>query len=210
MRLVFLGPPGSGKGTQAVMLAEKLGVPHISTGDLLRDYVKKDSPLAKQLRDIMGSGKLVDDDFLEKMLEERLKDPDCERGYILDGTPRDLHQAEMLERIADISAAILIEVSDEEVVKRLSNRWSCPVDHEVYNLLTRPPKTPGKCDNDGADLVQRSDDNPESIRARLAVYHGQTQPVIQFYASKAMLVTVNGEQPIDKVFQALLEQLNIN
>ena len=190
-RIVFLGPPGAGKGTQAADLARELGVPHLSTGDLLRREVAAGTPLGREAERYMKAGRLVPDELVLRMLRERLARPDAARGFLLDGFPRTVPQAEALEAIAPIDRVVSFEIDPAVLIQRLSDRRVCPVCQAVYNLATQPPKVPGRCDRDGAELVHRPDDRPEAIQVRLEVYARQTAPLIDFYRARGTL------RPID-------------
>lgn len=209
MRLVFLGPPGSGKGTQADMLSRRLGIPKISTGDILRDAVARKTSLGIKAKEYMDQGRLVPDEIMVAIVEERLKQPDCSRGYILDGFPRTLVQAIALdEMLADpIDMAILIDVSDETVVKRLTRRRVCPRCHALYNLETEPPKRDEICDRCGTELVLRSDDEESTVRTRLQVYRKDTLAVIDYYDSKGILRKVNGEGAKESVLGSIINEV---
>lgn len=190
-RIVFLGPPGVGKGTQASHLARELGVPHLSTGDILRAAVAARTPLGREAEGYMNSGGLVPDPLVLQMLRERLAQPDAKQGYILDGFPRNLAQAEELEKFSKVDRVISLEVSPETLVHRLEQRRVCPKCHAVYNLSTHPPKVPGICDRDGTPLVQRPDDRPEAITTRLKVYAEQTAPLLEYYRKLHLLRSVD-------------------
>ncbi|MCI4360846.1 MAG: adenylate kinase [Thermoplasmata archaeon] len=190
-RIVFLGPPGAGKGTQAVDLAHELRIPHLSTGDLLRATVAAHTPLGEAAQGHMDAGRLVPDDLVLRILEERLQRPDARDGFLLDGFPRTLPQAEALGRIAALDRVVLFEIPDPELLERLSRRRSCPKCGTVYNLATRPPRHPGQCDVEGAELVQRSDDREEAVRTRLEVYRTQTQPLVAHYRAQGLLRAVD-------------------
>lgn len=209
MRLVFLGPPGSGKGTQADMLSRRLGIPRISTGDILRDAVAGKTSLGIKAKEYMDQGRLVPDGIMVAIVEERLKQPDCARGYILDGFPRTLVQAITLdEMLADpIDMAIFIDVSDETVVKRLTQRRVCPRCHALYNLETEPPKRDEICDRCGTELVLRSDDEESTVRTRLQVYRKDTLAVIDYYDSKGILRKVDGEGAKESVFDSIINEV---
>ncbi|MCI4373252.1 MAG: nucleoside monophosphate kinase, partial [Thermoplasmata archaeon] len=169
-RIVFLGPPGAGKGTQAAVLAKSLGIPHLSTGDLLRSAVAARSPLGLAAEAHMAAGRLVPDSLVLEILEERVGRNDAARGFLLDGFPRNLAQAEALDRRAPIDVVVAFEIPVDQLLPRLTGRRSCPTCHSVYNVETRPPRVPDRCDLDGTPLVQRPDDRPEAVRIRLEVY----------------------------------------
>jgi len=212
MRLVLLGPPGSGKGTQAKMVSEKMGIPQISTGDILREAVARGTELGKKARSYMDAGQLVPDDVMLGLMERRIGEADCVGGYILDGFPRTLAQALALDEILSrrseaIDLAILIEVGDDTVVKRLTRRRVCPACHALYNLDTDPPKDDNRCDRCGVELVLRSDDEETTVRTRLNVYRNDTLPLADYYDSKGILRKVDGEGTIDDVFSSIMEVL---
>lgn len=207
MNIILLGPQGSGKGTQGKLLSQHFEIPHISTGQLLRDIAAKDTPLAQEVRDIMQRGDLVSDKILLEVLGERLKEPDAQRGVLLDGTPRNKAQAQLINSLLDVDAVIFMDITDEEAIDRASHRWHCPKDGHMYNLKTRPPEQKGVCDECGTTLVQREDDNPKSIHERLLHYHQDTKPLIDYYRKKGLLVEVNGMQPVRNVFASILHKL---
>lgn len=208
--VIFLGPPGSGKGTQAEKLAQEFGLLHLSTGNLLRDDVKKETELGKQAKEYMERGDLVPDDLLVGLIESKLADGEFGNGVILDGFPRTISQAESLKEMFDkknmiMEAAVLLQVSDEEVVRRLSGRWFCPTCQRVYNYSSNMPKREGICDSDGTKLQRRSDDEESVVHNRLNVYKKQIQPVEDFYRKESILVEVNGNQSPVSVFNDLLK-----
>lgn len=207
MNIVMLGAPGSGKGTQGKQLAQHLGVPHVSTGDLLRQLAAQDTPLAREVAGIMQRGELVSDQLLAQVLRSRLESREFSSGFVLDGTPRDIEQAHIIERIVPVHAAVFIEVPDEKVAERLTARWICPADSKEYNALFAPPKREGVCDLCGTALSQRADDTHDGVQKRLSIYHEKTQPVLRYYSLKGKLVHVNGDQPIEAVFSELLEKV---
>jgi len=202
--LILLGPPGAGKGTQAKLIAKRLGVPHVSTGDMFRDAVSRDTPTGHLAKPIMERGQLVPDPIVLKMVEERLAQPDTAKGFVFDGFPRTLPQSEQLDGIlAKLGfgkpIVVDIRVDPEKLIRRLSGRWTCSVGGEIYNLFDRPPKVPGICDRDGGKLTQRADDAPEVVKARLVAYDRQTKPVSDYYRQHGVLVTVDGEAGIEEV-----------
>lgn len=186
MRLILLGGPGAGKGTQAGFITEKYGIPQISTGDMLRAAVKAGTPLGLEAKKIMDAGGLVSDDIILGLVDERLKQPDCEKGYLLDGFPRTIPQAEgMKARGINVERVVEIDVDDEEIVKRMSGRRVHLSSGRTYHVVFNPPKVEGKDDVTGEDLIQRDDDQEETVRKRLKVYHDQTEPLVEFYSNWA-------------------------
>jgi adenylate kinase len=200
MKLIFIGPQGSGKGTQAKITAGKLGLCHVSTGDLMRGA---EGELKERLDGFMNAGALVPDDLVLDLLKEKLGSEECRKGFILDGFPRTMNQAKLLKGITDIDKVFEIWISDEVAVKRISSRLSCLKCGAIFNKITNPPKEEGKCDECGGKLVQREDDKEAAIRMRLDIYHKETEPVLDLYDS----IKVNGEQSIDKVEEDILENL---
>jgi adenylate kinase len=212
MNIVFLGPPGAGKGTQAKRIAEKYGIPQVSTGDMFREHLSKGTELGQKAKEYMEKGQLVPDEIVLGMVEERLKQSDCEKGFILDGFPRTVPQAEALDQLLDkmgkkIDYAICIDVPDEELVKRLTGRRTCKKCGMMYHVIFKPPKEEGKCDVCGGELYQRADDNEETVRNRLKVYHEQTEPIIQFYEKKGVLHRIDGIGSIDEIFERIVKVL---
>lgn len=208
MRLVFLGPPGAGKGTQARALAQEWGVPHIATGDMLRDAAAAGTPLGRQARAFMERGALVPDDVIIGLIAERLGEPDAKRGFVLDGFPRTIPQAEALDRLLaerdqGLDRVIYFDVPEDELLRRLTGRRSCPACQATYHLTANPPRRAGVCDRCGADLVQRPDDREETVRTRLKVYAEQTAPLLEHYRGRGVLVTVAGAGPIEVVRDAV-------
>ncbi len=202
--ILLLGAPGAGKGTQAEILRERLGLAHVASGDLFRENVSKGTPLGVLAKSYMDKGELVPDDVTVQMVMDRISRPDCARGVVFDGFPRTVAQAEALDAALAtqgkrIAAVLYINIGDEQVVKRLSSRWICPNDGTVYNTLTNPPRVPGRCDKDDAALIQREDEKPETVRRRLQVYHTQTEPLIDYYRAKGLLQEIDGERNIEKV-----------
>ncbi len=183
----MLGPPGAGKGTYASRLNVNLGIPHISTGDMVRDEIKAQTELGKKIKQYSDKGELVPDEIIIQLLADRLKRPDCKKGFILDGFPRTINQAESLDKISKIDVAVNLNVPDEIIITRLSNRVTCKKCGAIYNLLTLKPKKEGVCDSCGGDLYQRYDDKPKVIQERLNVYREKTQPLIEYYKKKELL-----------------------
>jgi adenylate kinase len=210
--LVLLGGPGAGKGTQASMLAERLGLPHIASGELFRSAVRDASPVGIEARRYMERGQLVPDDITIRMLLERLDRPDASNGAILDGFPRNRAQAEVLDRAlaergAKVDRALLIDVPSEDLVRRLSGRWICQASGHPYNETTNPPRVPGLCDLDGSALIQREDDRVDTVRARLAQQLGSLSDVVEHYRERRVLETVDGTRPIEEVAGSLIGAL---
>lgn len=207
--MIFLGPPGAGKGTQAKEVAKLYQVPHLSTGDMFRDHVGRGTPLGLQAKPIMERGELVPDDIVLGMVEERISRPDCCNGFVFDGFPRTLPQAEKLDELLlarrfGRPLVLHFAVDSERLVKRLTGRRTCRVGGEIYNIYDRPPKVPGRCDNDGGELIQRADDREEVIRERLAQYERQTRPLVEYYRRQGVLEDVDGSADVDTVTQAVL------
>ena len=206
MRIVFLGAPGSGKGTQSQRLVERHGIPQISTGDLLRAHVRDGTELGRRAKAVMDAGKLVDDATILGMVRERLAQPDAARGFILDGFPRTIPQADGLNAILaelgrPLDVAILFDVDDDELIKRISGRRSCERCGRVFNIHTSPPGTPPHCPqcDDRPPLVQRPDDNEETVRRRLAVYNEQTRPLVDYYRARGLLREIDADADVDAV-----------
>ena len=212
MRVVLLGPPGAGKGTQARRLAETEGLAHVASGDLFRKHQAEGTELGKLARQYMDRGQLVPDEVTIPMVLERIREPDASKGYILDGFPRTTAQAQALDESLAlqqeaIDRALLIQVSEEELVRRLAERWLCGSCQTPYNLEAAPPKRAGRCDLCGGELVQRADDNPEVLRQRVRDYDEQTAPVVDHYRRGGKLRQVNGGQSVDEVAHELHEAL---
>ena len=208
MNLVFLGPPGAGKGTIAKVAKEALGVPHISTGDLFRANIKNETELGKRVKEILASGGLVPDEITIKMVENRLSERDCEKGYILDGFPRTIPQAEALSKMSNVEGVINFVLSEEEIIKRLSGRRMCPSTGRTYHILFNPPKVEGLDDETGEPLIQRDDDKPEAIRHRLELYNEATAPLIDYYKAKDVvldLICTNDPKETEDNFFALIK-----
>ncbi|HOX30948.1 MAG TPA: adenylate kinase [Spirochaetales bacterium] len=210
MKLIFLGPPGAGKGTIADLAAPALGLPHISTGDLFRAAVKDETPLGLKVKGILASGGLVPDELTIALVEERLAAPDARSGWILDGFPRTIPQAEALERLAPADKAVNFEVADEVVIGRLSTRRVCRACGKIYNVRNMRPKQEGVCDACGGEVYTRDDDKESSIKTRLENYRKQTAPLIDWYGSRGKLLTIGGEGGAEAVFAAFRAALGLN
>src|SRR5689334_5581323 len=211
--IVLMGAPGAGKGTQARLLQERLHLPQISTGDILRALKTAHTPLAQEVRDIMERGQLVPDELTIRLVKERTAQDDCKDGYILDGFPRTPSQAASLENLADEQGkgivAVLLDVSQDMLDKRMTGRRNCPVCGEIYNIYFKPPKNDNVCDfHPDAQLVHRADDNIETVRARLTTYEKQTQPLIEYYKSTGLLRIVDGTGEPEEIYQRILTQIN--
>lgn len=206
--IVLIGAPGAGKGTQARMLQEKRGIPQISTGDMFREMKNADTPLAREVQAIMASGKLISDDITFKIVEERTAREDCRDTYILDGYPRTAIQAGDLENLAAAQGkeiqAIQVDLPRQQLMRRLTGRRNCPVCGEIYNIYSQPPKVEGVCDlHPEAKLVQRADDNEESVAIRLATYEEQTKPLLDFYLGSGRLTVIDGDRDVEEIYTDL-------
>lgn len=197
MKIVLLGAPGSGKGTQAARITAEFGIPAISTGDMLRENMRKGTELGLKAKAFMDGGNLVPDDIILEMVGERLKQPDCANGLLFDGFPRTIPQAEALEKVAALDCALLLDVPDKFIEERMTGRRVCPKCGRTYHVTNIPPKVAGICDDCGTELAQRDDDRPETVRARLRVYHDQTEPLVDFYKGRGILKVVDGRQELD-------------
>ena len=208
MKLILLGAPGAGKGTQAETLSKELGIPTISTGNMLREAIQNQTPIGLEAKRFMDNGQLVPDDVIIGIVEERVARDDCKNGYILDGVPRTIAQAEALERFGvAIDNVVSIEIEDSVIENRMSGRRVCSRCGASYHVTANPPKSEGVCDSCGGELVIRKDDRPETVRERLAVYHRLTEPLKDFYAQRGKLRCVQGDQPIDTVHREILSAL---
>jgi adenylate kinase len=207
MNLIFLGPPGAGKGTMATRLAEERGIPHISTGDIFRENINNETELGKQVKAILDSGELVPDELTIELVKDRLKQEDAKAGFILDGFPRTIPQAEALEGFATIDTVVRFVLGDEEIIKRLSGRRVHKPSGRTYHVVFNPPKAPGKDDVTGEELIQRPDDREESIKNRLEVYRRQTEPLVNFYQEKGLLIDIDASPEPDSVFANLVASL---
>ena len=212
MRIILLGCPGAGKGTQAKFIAEKYNIPQISTGDILRSAIRQQSPLGKKIQDIVESGRLVPDDLVIQLVIDRIKQADCLRGFLLDGFPRTIAQAEALHQHTTIDYVIEIDVPEDEIVKRLSGRRIHPASGRIYHVTLQPPRIEGKDDLTGEPLIQRPDDSEETVRKRLHVYQSQTSPLRAYYqhasSHSPQYVRINGMNSIDQVKQDIFSSLN--
>ena len=208
MKLILLGAPGAGKGTQADIIKKTLGIPTISTGNILRAAVKNGTPTGLKAKEYMDAGKLVPDEVIIGIINERLQEADCANGYILDGVPRTIAQAEAMEQAGiRFDAVVALEVPDEKIVERMGGRRVCENCGASYHLVAVPPKQPGVCDSCGGKLVQRKDDAPETVKSRLAVYHKETEPLKDFYAQRGLLKPVENQPTVDGTLQAILHAL---
>ncbi|MCS6907423.1 MAG: adenylate kinase [Anaerolineales bacterium] len=210
--IVLLGPPGAGKGTQAATICEALEIPHISSGELFREHLAKQTELGKLADGYIRCGQLVPDEITVRMVGDRLKQPDCANGALLDGFPRTIPQAQALDDLlarmgAQVEMVISLEVPPEILVERLSGRWSCPNCGRVYHEKNNPPQRSGVCDRDGTLLIQRLDDRPETVWQRIEVYLSRTQPLVEYYRQKGILVNVDGARSIEEVRQSILSIL---
>ena len=208
MKLILLGAPGAGKGTQAEILSKKLGIPTISTGNILRAAVKNETPIGLKAKSYMDAGQLVPDEVIIGIIVERLAEPDCQNGYILDGVPRTIAQAEAMEQAGiTFDKVISLEVSDEEIEQRMTGRRTCLACGATYHIVANPPKQEGVCDQCGGELTQRKDDKPETVKARLATYHKETEPLKGFYEARGILASVANPGSIEGTTQAVLAAL---
>lgn len=208
--VIFLGPPGSGKGTQAKVLAQKFGAPHLSTGDMLREHIAKDTPLGLKAKPIMGRGELVPDSLVLKMVAERIERPDCSQGFVFDGFPRTVTQAKYLGELLKRQGfkqpfVIHMVIGNALLIRRLTGRRTCTVGGEIYNIYDRPPKVEGICDNDGGELEQRPDDREEVIRQRLHAYEKQTAPLVSYYRRLGFLHEVDASKSVGEVEQEIVQ-----
>ena len=209
MKIIMLGAPGAGKGTQAKQIADKYSIPHISTGDIFRANIKNGTELGKKAKQYMDQGALVPDELTCDLVMDRIQQDDCKNGFVLDGFPRTIPQAEALDaalgKISEkMDYAIDVDVPDENIVNRMSGRRACLNCGATYHLISIPPKVEGICDRCGSEIVLREDDKPETVQKRLKVYHEQTQPLIDYYKNQGILKSVDGTQPMDEVFKAIV------
>ena len=209
MKIIMLGAPGAGKGTQAKQIADKYSIPHISTGDIFRANIKNGTELGKKAKTYMDQGALVPDELTCDLVMDRIQQDDCKNGFVLDGFPRTIPQAEALDAALGkinekMDYAIDVDVPDENIVNRMSGRRACLNCGATYHLISIPPKVEGICDRCGSEIVLREDDKPETVQKRLKVYHEQTQPLIDYYKNQGILKSVDGTQPMDEVFKAIV------
>ena len=214
MYIILLGAPGAGKGTQADILSSELNLPHVASGDLFREALKKETDLGLLAKSYMERGELVPDEITIRMILQRIEMPDCVSGCLLDGFPRTLAQAEALDKgLADkgkhVDKVVYVKVSDEELMKRLGGRWLCRDCQTPYHLLTAPPKVPGKCDKCGGELYQRDDDKEGTIKERLKVFFAQTIPIVDYYRNQNKLIEVNGDRGIQEVAKEITPSLGV-
>jgi len=212
LRTVLLGPPGAGKGTQAVRIVEKYNVPHISTGDIFRENIKNGTELGKKAQEYMNKGELVPDDLVIEIATTRLLADDCKNGFLLDGFPRTVYQAEKLDAFLEehgmkLDKVIDIEVEKEELITRLTGRRVCKACGASFHVVNIPPKTEGICDNCGGELFQRADDTVETVENRIAVYSEQTMPLVDYYTAAGNIAVIDGALPLDTVFDAIVEAI---
>ena len=210
MKLILLGAPGAGKGTQAEILCKKFGVPSISTGNILRAAIKDGTPTGVQAKSYIDAGQLVPDEVIIGILNERIARDDCAKGYILDGVPRTIAQAEAMEQSGiEIDAAIALEISEDEILRRMSGRRVCEACGSSFNMEAIPPRVEGICDNCGGKLIQRKDDTPETVHKRLEVYHKETKPLVGYYAERGLLKVVETTDNKEVTFQKIMEMLGL-
>ena len=208
MKLILLGAPGAGKGTQAEIICQKKNIPTISTGNILREALKSGTEMGLKAKSYMESGQLVPDEILIGIIKDRLSEEDCQNGFILDGFPRTIPQAEALDAMGvEIDAVLDIEVPDEEIVSRMSGRRVCEACGSSYHVLYKQPKVEGKCDSCGGTLIQRKDDHPDTVKERLEVYHTQTEPLKEYYSNQGKLLVVHGQDEVESTTKLVLEAL---
>ncbi|MEA4919695.1 MAG: adenylate kinase [Clostridiaceae bacterium] len=209
MRLILLGAPGAGKGTQAQFIQQKLGIPVVSTGNLLRSAMAHGTERGKRVASFMDSGRLVPDELVLEIVKERIAEPDCQNGLIFDGFPRTLAQAEALDEIMKVDMALFLHVEDEAIVRRMSGRRTCPQCQTTYHIISNPPKVDGICDKCGSHLGIRNDDRPEVVRQRIAVYHKQTEPIVKYYQDKGILKVVESQEALEDTSALVAEAIGV-
>ena len=213
-QIVMLGPPGAGKGTQAKVLSEKLGIPHVSSGDIFRENMRDQTELGLNAAQFIKRGELVPDDVTIAMIRERISRPDCEQGVVLDGFPRTAPQAEALDEMlsdlnkGQVNAVPCVDVPNEVLIDRLTGRRTCRAKGHIFHIIFNPPKEEGKCDIDGSELYQREDDSVETVSNRISVYQKQTQPLIDYYQQRGVLLEINGDQAIEAVLDEIMTALS--
>ena len=209
MRLILLGAPGAGKGTQAEFIQSKLGIPSISTGNLLRTAIAEGTELGKKAASYMESGSLVPDELVLDLVRARVAQPDCAKGMIFDGFPRTLAQAEALDRVMKMDMVLFLDVDDESIVERMSGRRTCPKCQATYHVVSHPPKKERICDKCGAELGIRKDDKPEVVRQRLSVYHAQTEPIVKYYQNQGILKVVKGQEKLEDTTALVAQAIGV-
>ncbi|MBU1036613.1 adenylate kinase [Patescibacteria group bacterium] len=207
MRIVIFGPQGSGKGTQAQALIKVFDIPHITTGELFRNEIKANSEIGKMVASVINTGKLVEDDLTLEVLKKRLEQTDCQKGFILDGFPRNITQAQALDKIVSTDQVIELWIPDDEVINRLEGRRTCKKCETVFNIKTNPPAKENVCDKCGNELIVRNDDKQEAIKKRLELYHQQTEPLIVYYQKQGKLIKIDGRPSISQVTESILAKL---
>src|SRR5262245_4199590 len=212
MRLIFIGPPGSGKGTQAKLLSQRQGLTHIATGDILREAKQKGTPEGRRAASYLDAGQLVPDELVNDLVNARFRGPEGPTRFIMDGYPRNVSQAKSFDRVLrerglDLDAVIFLAVDDKDIIRRVSARWSCPKCQATYNTLSNPPRQAGVCDECGTTLVQREDDKPETVRRRLDVYHASADKLLEHYRRQGLVIDVPGEGEIEAIHQKIVEAL---
>lgn len=209
MRLILLGAPGAGKGTQADFITEKLGIPVVSTGNLLRSAIAHGTELGKKAASYMDNGSLVPDELVLDLVRERISQPDCRKGMVFDGFPRTLAQAEALDKVMEVDMVLFLKVEDEAIVQRMSGRRTCPECQTTYHVVSHPPRVEGICDKCGAALGIRKDDRPDVVRQRLAVYHKQTEPIVKYYQQKGLLRVIDSEETVEGTSALVAQALGV-
>lgn len=209
MRLILLGAPGAGKGTQADFITEKLGIPVVSTGNLLRSAIAHGTELGKKAASYMDNGSLVPDELVLDLVRERISQPDCRKGMVFDGFPRTLAQAEALDKVMEVDMVLFLKVEDEVIVQRMSGRRTCPECQTTYHVVSHPPRVEGICDKCGAALGIRKDDRPDVVRQRLAVYHKQTEPIVKYYQQKGLLRVIDSEETVEGTSALVAQALGV-
>lgn len=209
MKLVILGAPGAGKGTQAHILTDYYNIVHISTGEILRDHMRRKTDIGIKISEFMNSGKLVSDDIVIEIFKQRIEEPDCKNGFLLDGFPRTVYQANILsDLVKDLNAVIEIDIDDKIIIERMAGRRVCPKCSKIYNIIYNKPKIDNKCDLCGTDLIQREDDKPKTVLSRLNIYHNQTKPLINYYRQQKLLISFDGTLPLKELSQKIIDALN--